>query len=571
MPRNMWQGEDDTDYINPDNTRDMMPYYVSLSVKTNMPYCLQCCNNNGNQDVWDMACQVLPDQIVGTTSAFAREFRIFTHPTPAYVDEACTDDAPCDDYIVCPIVRTVCAPYTQTGWNLYEGDANCPGQYISSTQLDETKYLHGYTLELNVAKLSDMFESWIEVKSCAVYDLIEKDYDLIPRTNINGVLTIGDPFYEKIIMNHHAEGSYDYFDYLILLVGLVFLSYPVLYYIRNRHCNVCTKKLIYSNETCWICRYFDAQPPDPLLLKALEEKGLWHRDNPPPKFPGLHAIFPPPKRPEAAPNDLNLNKELNASDLFDDLNSNIDEESKVSGVRSKAGTGSVTTKTSVVSNTSSFIGSIQLPTFTIFSKKTNNNNESQLVPGDEENAYLGDNQSLDESTLAGKDSITIAPSVDSPNKPSTSKSSTNWLSSKKQSTPSSKKKETVKYKRSWKGEKIEIPPNPNLLKVHPAVIYEAIEHPHPPDRPLGTVPREFDTSFGKPKAIITKNKGLTRPKKKKKEDDSHLMPYDEWVKAGKPSEDEQRRLYQEKLEEQKAAGKKTGVEGLLGGLGGLFK
>ena len=37
---------------------------------------------------------------------------------------------------------------------------------------------------------------------------------------------------------------------------------------------------------------------------------------------------------------------------------------------------------------------------------------------DEENAYLGDNQSLDESTLAGKDSITIAPSIDSPNKSS---------------------------------------------------------------------------------------------------------------------------------------------------------
>ena len=93
------------------------------------------------------------------------------------------------------------------------------------------------------------------------------------------------------------------------------------------------------------------------------------------------------------------------------------------------------------------------------------------------------------------------------------------------------------------------PPNPNLLNVHQSVIYEAIEHPFPPERPLGkAIPRDDDEKFGKPKPIIIKNLGI-RPKKEKKVKVKQ-MTHEEWVAAGKPVWDEEKAIAEAEAEEE---------------------
>lgn len=594
-PRNVWQDKAYGELYDPEKTRNMMSYYVSMSVKKDQPYCLQCCGPDTTQDIWDLECQVLPDQIAEATDllSFGKEFRIYTNLEPAYKDETCDTDNPagCNDYIRCPIVRSVCKPFKQTDWNTFEGDPFCLNQYIESTDLTNTKYLHGYTLEIDVKRRSYLFSNWIEVQKCVVYDLDERDYPVAPRitSGVNGTdeITEGDPYFEKIILNHKAESDYDYFDYLVLLSLLVFLSYPLLWYCRSRYCNVCAKKLIYSKETCWVCRFFKADPPDPLLLKALEQKGLWNRDVPPEKYPMQYTLNPPEK---FDPKKTRRNIKYSTTDLFDGK----DDESKMN---SRGDMTSVTTKTSR-SSYSSFIGSIRMPTLPrpsflsgIFpgSNKSyinsNANNKNDNDNFDNESLTIGGSTILEDGgSLDGGDSLTLEPIDNEERKEwnsgaNTSNNGSRVFNSKDKSTNIMNMKfegikrkpvDETRYRRTWTGKTVELPPNPNILKVHPAIIYEAIDHPDPPERPLGTIPREFDGNYGKPRQLEYKNYGKTFKKKKKKDDGFVPLTYDAWVAAGKPSEEQQRKEYLEKLaaeKEEKANKKKTGVAGWVTGLG----
>ena len=48
--------------------------------------------------------------------------------------------------------------------------------------------------------------------------------------------------------------------------------YASLYYCRRKKCVYCLKKLIFSKELCYVCKFVGAEPPDPILMRALEEK-----------------------------------------------------------------------------------------------------------------------------------------------------------------------------------------------------------------------------------------------------------------------------------------------------------
>jgi hypothetical protein len=149
--------------------------------------------------------------------------------------------------------------------------------------------------------------------------------------------------------------------------------------------------------------------------------------------------------------------------------------------------------------------------------------------------------------------------------------------------------------------------NPNMLQVHPSVVFEAVSHPYPPPRPGGMIPRYEDETYGKvtptywscvlcsivprtliltltltltlssilspanppvfrchctaqPVPIVYKNKGKPIEKSKKKRNVEHKqMSHEEWVKAGKPEWDEEKAQKEAEEEEINAARAKKGL------------
>jgi predicted nucleic acid-binding Zn ribbon protein len=81
-------------------------------------------------------------------------------------------------------------------------------------------------------------------------------------------------FYENIVVvRTKANSVLDATKLFILFLLILLVVYAVLYYFRRRHCIVCQKKLIFNMERCYMCIFVGAYPPDPVLVKALEEKG----------------------------------------------------------------------------------------------------------------------------------------------------------------------------------------------------------------------------------------------------------------------------------------------------------
>jgi hypothetical protein len=94
-------------------------------------------------------------------------------------------------------------------------------------------------------------------------------------------------FYENIVViRTKANSVLDPSKLFILFLLILLVVYAVLYYFRRRHCIVCQKKLIFNMERCYMCIFVGAYPPDPVLVKALEEKGEQIQDEPPPRFLG---------------------------------------------------------------------------------------------------------------------------------------------------------------------------------------------------------------------------------------------------------------------------------------------
>jgi hypothetical protein len=166
--------------------------------------------------------------------------------------------------ITCYLPRSACKTNPTTG------------TYGCNRQNDHT-YLWGITVTFQVEMYDSDFTYWRGVSACSI---VADERNYAPK--------VGDIFHETIIMNHPPQPSQETqpSKLAILFVLCVFLVYMTLYFCRRARCIVCTKKLVLFRERCYLCWYFDADPPDPILLRALEEKGEWIQGVPPENFPG---------------------------------------------------------------------------------------------------------------------------------------------------------------------------------------------------------------------------------------------------------------------------------------------
>ena len=241
--------------LNDDPMHDLQ-YYQDFNKLLGTGYCLECCGQGRTIDVWDLGCTV--DVYTAVDSNLYGYNMIF----PSFLSYGS------NGFISCPIKRSACKYNSTTG------------NVVSCDTANDKMHLHGYILTLEVIQNHDNFNFFNGIKSCSVQTI---------ENNIS--LKAGDLFYEKIIMIHDDQNYTLDTSQLILLSILAVLSiYVILYFFRRKHCVVCCKKLIFCCHRCYLCRFYGAAPPDPLLLKALEEKGVYIQGDPPEKIPGAKFI-----------------------------------------------------------------------------------------------------------------------------------------------------------------------------------------------------------------------------------------------------------------------------------------
>lgn len=239
------QYDDDYLYIN------ALPYYRNFNDNYGNPYCLQCCGEGTDIDYWNLKCETSEGGPV--TNMYGYEVRFARNK---FIGDR--------ELIYCPIRRTVC-DYNETS-----NTETCDEDLV---QNDQT-YLHGITIELYVRKIYYSFSSWREVTFCNV-TADERNYSL----------PVGDLFEENYIM-HHEVGPYEYDAVGLVLLSLlsILAIYAILYYCRRQRCFVCQKKLVVFKDRCYLCRFYGAHMPDPVLIKALEEKAQHEQGEYPQRF-----------------------------------------------------------------------------------------------------------------------------------------------------------------------------------------------------------------------------------------------------------------------------------------------
>jgi hypothetical protein len=310
-----------------------------------------------------MTCVIEATQVFRLNNLYDYEFRMGTHSFDG--DR---------DYVICPIKRHGCTYSNPSGGNQW---ADWSSDCSNATLIADRKYIHGYKMTIDVEERDSYFTRWRQIHSCSV-EVYETE---VPIKN-------GDKFQEILVINHPPVGQYDAAKFFLLFLLLIVLVYPILWYCRREQCSVCAKKLVMSRERCWICRFFDAKPPDPVLVHALEEKGLHAQGVPHARYP-LTWLFTKQKvRPTAESVAAHFDSSLNAENLtLSDLEGEDELEEQKAEVKIK--------------------------------KKGSNKN------------LEGGGQKAQRNSLGF------------------------------------------------------INDNPNVMDIHSAIVYEAVEHPFPPDRPIG--------------------------------------------------------------------------------------
>jgi hypothetical protein len=216
-------------------------------------YCLQCCGTSPwYTDTWDLSCPVEPENLAAT-NVYGTELRLARKAT--LLDS---------EIVSCPLKRTACN---------YD---NGPSSPVCNRTNDNT-FLHGYTLTIEVSQYDSNFAFWKGVTKCEFTDVIERNYSLVE----NAIFT------EKIILKYRPIDTFAASDggkIAIIVVTLLVLIYGALYFLRRKRCEYCQQKLVFSRRLCYKCVLVGAQPPDPVLMKALEERGLHMQGKMPERF-----------------------------------------------------------------------------------------------------------------------------------------------------------------------------------------------------------------------------------------------------------------------------------------------
>lgn len=228
-----------------------LPYYKNFNDYYGEAYCLQCCGGATNVDIWNLRCETTEGGPV--TNMYGYEVRFARNKFPGDIE-----------LIYCPIKRSVCVH------NDTSNTQTCDERLVR----DDLTYLHGITIELHVKMHYYAQSSWRQVTSCNV-SADERNYTLAQ----------GENFEENYIMHHEiAHYSYDAVGLLFLFAFAVILVYAALHYCRRQRCYVCEKKLILFKDRCYLCRFYGAHMPDPVLIKALEEKAAHEQGEYPQRF-----------------------------------------------------------------------------------------------------------------------------------------------------------------------------------------------------------------------------------------------------------------------------------------------
>ena len=228
------------------------PFYNEINDNYGSAYCLTCCGEHEERkDIWDLSCD-LDISTAATSNLYGYELRLAAMQYDG--DQS---------IVTCPLKRTACT---------YEDD----GVTLIGCAVDDT-YLVGYTLTLEVQEFDKNFNFWTGIKSCS---LVAEESDT--------ALGSGDLFRETIIMKYPWDimNTLDFVKPLIALLVVVTLSYIILYTFRRKTCCYCQGKLVWSQDMCIRCKFVGAEPIDPVLLAALEDKGLYGQGEMPEQFPG---------------------------------------------------------------------------------------------------------------------------------------------------------------------------------------------------------------------------------------------------------------------------------------------
>ena len=534
-----------------------MGYYSRMGERFNQKYCLQCCGKNdedrhgnsmkymrpgiknGDVDVWDMDCEVSLVEKADFNNpviAFGREFRLSTQKEgPGYEGE--------DDYIVCPVMRSACN-YERVTQRSYEGDSSCP----EKTSENPPTYITGYTMTIDVVEGYNLWTRWRQVKECEV---IQVDESLTP---VSGTEEDGFKFRETIIMFHEPVFMFNWIILLGTLILIIPIAYATLYFFREKHCIVCDKKLIWSKEKCVVCKYFKADPPDPYILAALQSKALAINGVEPPALPGLHKVIKPPTAVAPIPTaeELHFNSVKGAIEAELAAKAKLEAESGDTLIEHVTQSG--VEKKPMLKGERNFHPTPTDPKEVKMRVKAIAKQQWKELPFDERleleemvkeiaaRAHRLDELEERKREAAGGDLASIGASVEEETKDGMGSGGAGVAPVKKKPKLRFNKDGTIKPKPKWyqpgmhwfEGwfEPSQPRVNENLLKVHPSVIYEAVQHPHPPPRPAGMIPREEDENYGKPVPLVIKNHGKYRKVKKKPK--IRMMSHEEWVAAGKP-------------------------------------
>lgn len=227
-------------------------YYNEMPDNYGANYCLACCGEHENKiDTWDLMCD-MDIQTASESNVYGYELRLASNQYDG--DQT---------VITCPLKRSACS---------YEAD----GTTLISCVGDDT-YLVGYTLTLSIQKYDQNFNYWRGIASCT----IEAEESTTP-------LASGDQFRETIVMEYPFDWAHslDFAKPVLVLTALVFFAYMLLYFCRRKRCCFCQAKLVWSEDMCIRCKFVGADPPDPVLLAALESKGEHAQGLEPERFPG---------------------------------------------------------------------------------------------------------------------------------------------------------------------------------------------------------------------------------------------------------------------------------------------
>jgi hypothetical protein len=223
-----------------------LPYYKNMEDIVGTEYCLACCGTSPKHiDTWELNCPV--------TSATANQVNYFGRELRMARNQFSGDRK----IIRCPLKRSNCN-YNETG------------DVIGNCVNDGVTRLIGYTLTIEVERYNSQFVYWNAVKSCSI-ESVESTQTL---PGAGQVFT----FKETIVMKYPTlsfkKQPVDYIKIVVIILVVFLVVFILLYFCRKKHCVYCQQKLIINFTLCYKCQLLGVEMPDPVLLKAMEEKSL---------------------------------------------------------------------------------------------------------------------------------------------------------------------------------------------------------------------------------------------------------------------------------------------------------